>query len=319
MRVHRLISILLLIESRGKVKAKEIAQKFEISERTVYRDIDALCEAGIPVVTTTGPNGGIYLIDEYTVGLKNFNEEDILNMHLIGKGIKPDKNTDMALKINNTLLKLQKKTSLKQRERINIIEQRFYFDEKPWWGNASRIKNVNNILNGVFKSKPLNIKYKKFSGEISERKILPYGIVVKKDEWYLIAYCTKSKDIRTFKCERIIEDVLQEENFTMPKGFSIIEYWNTSKKRFKDMCEQREIYPVVVKVKKDKICTLNFFEVISKKHIDDEYIEVTIDMKNSEYAKNNISMIISCEILSPIEIRMFAKNEIKNILLLYEK
>lgn len=98
MRVHRMISILLLVEAKGRIKAKELAEELETSVRTIYRDVDALCEAGIPLTTDTGPNGGIHFLEGYTVGIKNLNGEDIINLYLNGMGVKADKQRVSVLK-----------------------------------------------------------------------------------------------------------------------------------------------------------------------------------------------------------------------------
>lgn len=80
MRLHRLIAILLLVESRGKIKAKELAEALETSVRSIYRDIDVLAESGIPLVATTGPNGGIALMEGYTVNLRRLHGEEVVQL-----------------------------------------------------------------------------------------------------------------------------------------------------------------------------------------------------------------------------------------------
>lgn len=315
MRVHRLIAILLLVESRGKIKAKELAEKFEISERTVYRDIDALCEAGIPIFTSTGPDGGISLMDEYRVGINNISEEDILNLHIFGKGLKPDYSSDLSLKINNTIMKLQKRLSNKQKDKISTINKRFHFDGKPWWGSSFNSKMINNILSSVFESRKLDIIYKKISGEVSERLVLPYGIVVKEDEWYMVAYCTERCEIRTFKCERLVHNELSNEEFEIPDDFSLTAYWNKSKKNFKKLCIER-LYPVVLRVEEDLEHTIGDLDAIDIKYYEG-YAEVIVNMISLNYTKENISQIIRYEIISPKKVREYAKDEIRRLNDLY--
>lgn len=315
MRVHRLIAILLLVESRGKIKAKELAEKFEISERTVYRDIDALCEAGIPIFTSTGPDGGISLMDDYKVGIDNISEEDIVHLHLFGKGLKPDYSSDLSLKINNTIMKLQKRLSSKQKDKISTINKRFHIDGKPWWGSSFNSKMINNILSAVFESRKLNIIYKKITDEVSGRLVLPYGIVVKEDEWYMVAYCTERCAIRTFKCERIVDNELLDEEFDIPQDFSLTAYWNSSKKSFKKLCKER-LYPVVLKVENDLEYTIGDLDALDIKYCEG-YAEVTVNMVNLNYAKENISQIIRYEVTSPKKVREYAKDEIKRLNDLY--
>ncbi|MFZ5354011.1 MAG: helix-turn-helix transcriptional regulator [Bacillota bacterium] len=318
MRLHRLISILLLIESKGMIKAKEIAEKLEISLRTVYRDIDSLCEAGIPVAASTGPNGGIYLMDGYTGGISHLQEEDIISLYINGMGIIPDKQSDMAIKLNNALLKLQKKLSPKQISEIDKVKSKFYFDDTLWWGEKRRLPFIDSILYGVIRSKGLSIKYIKHGGELSARMAQPYGIVVKNTDWYLIAYCENSKEVRTFKCDRIIECSIMESSFNVPSGFSIEEYWKKNETAFKRQCKERERYPVLIRLEKLMTHILSNLEVIDYKE-KGNYIEALINMHGYKFAmKEAMNIIGYAEIVEPAELRDYTKNALYTIISRYE-
>lgn len=313
MRVHRLISILLLIEAKGTIKAKEIAKKLEISVRTVLRDIDTLCEAGIPLVTTSGPNGGIRLMEGYSSGIKQLLEEDLISLYLSGIGIQPDKKSIMATKLNNALLKLQKNIPPSQAFDLNNIKNRFYFDDMPWWGEQQSLNNIDILMHSIFQSKILKIKYKKLNGELSLRRIYPYGIVVKRMDWYMIAFCEKNQDIRTFKCERIITAEVLEEEFSIPKSFSIEAWWKKSDESFKKLCKDNEKYTVILRIHKRKADILSNFEVIELQK-EDDYLRVMVNMYDYTYAAENVMKYIGyVQILEPIELRTFVKKELIDI------
>ncbi len=316
MRIHRLISILLFIESKGIMKAKELASKLEISVRTVYRDIDTLCEAGIPFVTTSGPNGGIRLMEGYTGGISQLHEEDIINLYMGGMGIQPDRQSDMAIKLNTALLKIEK--NLPQNRAIHRIKKRFYFDETPWWGEGQRLHHGDTLIHGVFHSKILKIEYKKFEGASSIRRIHPYGIVVKRMDWYLIGYCEKSNENRVFKCERIIASEMLDETFNSPEDFCVETYWNRSKQVFKDQCAEKEQYPVVIKLPKNSRDILESLEVDEMTEDEDDIV-ATVNMYGHQQAKDSIMKIIGCvEVMRPAEIREFVKKELTNIIIKYK-
>ena len=319
MRVHRMISILLLIEAKGKIKAKELAEELETSVRTIYRDVDALCEAGIPLTTDTGPNGGIHFLEGYTVGMKNLNGEDIINLYLNGMGIKADKQSDMAMKVNSALLKFQKNLSRELNYDLNTVRKRFYVDDIPWWGEKRKLHNIDTIMQAVWQSKKLKITYKKHEGEITKRDIRPYGIVINEMNWYMIAYCEKSNDIRTFKCERITECQCQMEKFIVPENFSVEEFWEKSKKLFIGECSQSEKYPVTIRIDKDRMNILKNFEIYEiEENIN--YIDATINMFKYEFAKNDILEIIGyVEVLKPAELRNYVEEELSNILRKYNQ
>jgi predicted DNA-binding transcriptional regulator YafY len=318
MRVHRLISILLLIESKGMIKARDIATKLEISLRTVYRDIDSLCEAGIPLATTPGPKGGIYLMAGYSGGIGHLQEEDIINLYINSIGIIPDKHSDMALKLNNTLIKLQKNFSPNQISELNKVKKRFHFDDTLWWGENHRMNDIDTIIYGVLQSKGLEITYTKYNGATSIRRVQPYGIVVKRMDWYLVGYCEKNKTIRSFKCDRILESKILNEFFEVPDVFNIEEYWRDAEDTFKNSCIQKEKYPVVIKLEKCKDDFLANLEVLDTK-IEEDYIIVTINMYGFQFAVDDIMKLIRyAEIIKPIELRTFVESELSRILLMYK-
>jgi predicted DNA-binding transcriptional regulator YafY len=299
------------------IKAKEIASKLEVSLRTVYRDIDSLCEAGIPLGTIPGPNGGIYLMEGYSGGIGHLHEEDIINLYINSIGIIPDKQSDMAMKLNNALMKLQKNLSPNQISELNKIKKRFHFNDTFWWRDNYERNNVDLIIYAVLQSKALEIKYTKNNGTTSTRRIRPYGIVVKRMDWYLVGYCETNKGIRTFKCDRILESKILSENFEVPDDFSIEKYWRDSENRFKESCIEKEYYPVVIKLPKSNDGILADLEVIEIK-VDEGNILATINMSGYQFAIDDIMKIIRyVEVIQPIELREFVKSELNRIALIY--
>jgi predicted DNA-binding transcriptional regulator YafY len=314
-----MILILLLVEAKGKIKAKELAEELETSVRTIYRDVDALCEAGIPLTTDTGPNGGIYFLEGYTVGINNLNGEDIINLYINGMGVKADKQSDMAMKVNSALLKLQKNLSSELNKDLNVVRKRFYVDDFPWWGEKQKLHNIDVIMEAVWQSKKLRITYKKHEGQMTERIIRPYGIVINEMDWYLIAYCEKSNNIRTFKCQRITECQFQIEKFIVPDNFSVEEFWKKSKQLFISECSQSEKYPVTIRIDKHRVKLLKNFEIYEIKE-GIECIEATINMYKYEFAKYDILEIIGqVEVLKPAELRNYVEQELRNMLSRYKE
>lgn len=316
MRVHRLISILLLIESNKIMKARDIAAKLEISLRTVYRDIDSLCEAGIPLATTPGPNGGIYLMEGYSGGIDFLQEEDIINLYINSLGIIPDKHSDMSMKLNNTLMKLQKNFSPNQVTELNKVKKRFYFDNTLWWGEKPGMNDIDIMIYAVLQSKYLEITYSKYNDVTSLRTVLPYGIVVKRMDWYLVGYCERNKMIRSFKCERILESKVLTESFEVPEDFSIQSYWNAAQASFKAL-KQEETYPVVIRLAKSKADVLANLEVLERKE-EEGFLFATINLHKYEFAMDEIMKIIRyVEVMEPIELRTFIEGELRRIILNY--
>ncbi|MBM7679319.1 helix-turn-helix transcriptional regulator [Gracilibacillus alcaliphilus] len=314
-----MISILLLVESRGSIKAKELAEDLEISVRTIYRDINILCEAGIPLRTTTGPKGGIQLMDGYSTGLKNLHADDFIHLYLSGIGIQPIQESNMSVQLNNALLKLKKNVPEELVNTFDTIRNRFYFDGSPWWGNNTQLSNIDILLLSVFKSNMLTITYQKVNGSSFVRKIYPYGIVVKQIDWYLVAYCDSSKEIRTFKCERIVKAEILNDNFNISDRFSLIDYWDRSKQHFFQKCADNEQYPVQIKIQKKHVQLLSGFEVI---RMDEEGTELTITANLYSYdhaLKVILEKVVYIEVIQPIELRVAIERTLNEMLQKYRE
>lgn len=125
MRLHRLIAILLLVESRGRMKAVALAEALETSVRSIYRDIDVLAESGIPLVTTTGPNGGVSLMEGYTVNLRRLHGEEVVQLFLTGMGMPAGSSGETGLLLQNALLKLEASLPAPYQEDIRTAQSRF--------------------------------------------------------------------------------------------------------------------------------------------------------------------------------------------------
>jgi len=238
MRLHRLIAILLLMESRGVIKARDLAQALETSERTVYRDIDTLCEAGVPITSSSGPAGGFCFMEGYTINMKELHCDDIVNLFLSGIGIRPGEQTEASINLKKTILKLENSLPSQYIPDIRTARKRFYFDPAMWWEEKPPIAHMDLLRRSVWKSKKLNIVYTRSSMDMSEtssRVVCPYGLVVKYMDWYLVAFCEKRNDIRVFKCERITETAILEETFSIPEEFSLESFWKKWTKNFKDI------------------------------------------------------------------------------------
>ncbi len=237
MRLNRLIAILLLLESRGQMKARDLAHALETSERTIHRDIEVLSMAGVPIQTGTGPNGGFSLMEGYSERLSELRSDDVVNLYLSGIGVRPERQSEASLSLQNTLLRLESNLPDTYRPDVEKVKSRFHFDPEIWWSEHLPIPHMDTIRRAVWDSTKLIITYKKTSldrNETSSRIVQPYGLVVKNTEWYLIAFCETSQAIRSFKCERIMNaQFIADDPFTIPNDFNLERYWEESVIQFK--------------------------------------------------------------------------------------
>ncbi|MGG4492460.1 helix-turn-helix transcriptional regulator [Brevibacillus reuszeri] len=317
MRLHRLIAILLLIESRGQMKAKDLADALETSVRSIYRDVDVLAEAGIPIVSRSGPNGGIKLMEGYTVNLKQLHGEEVIHLYLTGMGIYAGGQTETGLKLKNALLKLEKTMPDVYLSDIEKAKTRFYFDNTPWWSERASMPCFETLRAAVWRSWKLRISYQKVGGDRSTRLVQPYGLVVKKADWYLVAFCEDIGELRTFKCERIMTAEQVEEAYTIPETFSLERHWNEQGQLFKQECQAKELYPVTIKLPVTKRALMDKLDVMKSQQVE-EFFLLTINLYSYERACQDIvDWLGQIEVIEPAQLRDFAKEKVKELLRLY--
>lgn len=310
MRLHRLIAILLLVESRGRMKAAALAEALETSVRSIYRDIDVLAESGIPLVTTTGPNGGISLMEGYTVNLRRLHGEEVVQLFLTGMGMPAGGSGETGLLLQNALLKLEANLPAPYQEDIRTAQSRFLFDDTPWWSDRAAVPYLETLRTAVWRGRRIETKYRKVNGELSCRKLHPYGLVVKQGDWYLAAFCEGAEAIRTFKCERFAAVSLMEETFTIPEQFSLQEYWKEGELAFINASKAREIYPVVIRTPVHNQGISKRLEVMNTES-EGEFQIITANMYDYETACEKVlPLLAQAEIREPAELREYISSQV---------
>lgn len=311
MRLHRLIAILLLVESRGKMKAKELAEALETSVRSIYRDIDVLAESGIPLVTTTGPNGGIALMQGYTVNLRRLHGEEVVQLFLTGRGMPAGGSDGTSLLLQNALLKLEASLPAPYQEDIRTVLSRFLFDAAPWWNSQPVVQYLEALRTAVWRGRMLMAEYRKVNGETSLRKLHPYGLIVKQGEWYLAAYCERAGEVRTFKCERFTAVTVLDETCVIPEQFSLQAYWGQAEQAFVHTSRVREFYPVILRIpigNEERLQRLEVMNIVSE----GAARLVTVNMYDySSACAKVLPLLVQAELVGPPELREYVKNQVQ--------
>lgn len=202
MKESRLFRIIYHLMENGKSTAPESAEKLEVSVRTVYRDIDIISSAGVPIYVRTGRNGGIQIADSFVLDrllLSDKEKEDIITA-LRSVSIVDDHNRD-------TLSKLSAIFNTKSENWLEVDFSR--------WGNKSQDNTMfQKIKEAIISHKMLCIVYANTRGEVIERVICPLKMVYKAKSWYIKAFCMNKSDFRIFKLTRIIQARNMEKNFS---------------------------------------------------------------------------------------------------------
>lgn len=210
MKTDRLVSILVILLRKRKIRAKELAEMFEVSTRTILRDVEALNLAGIPIVTYQGANGGIGIAEGFRLDKSILTEDDMASIFTtlrgIGKTLPDCKHEILIGKFKNILSTAQLKT-------INSKANQIVIDPTPW-GEGKALKDKNKIIRDAIKgNKEIKFDYINVYGNRTIRKVEPYSLILKNQKWYLYGYCHLRQEFRLFKLTRIDKLTVLDSTF----------------------------------------------------------------------------------------------------------
>lgn len=225
MRADRLLSLMLLLQTRGRQTALELSEQLEVSLRTVYRDLDALSSAGIPVYTQSGPNGGVFLDEHYRVSLNGLSREDVRALFL-SSAAGPLK--DIGLGKSDMLLKLFAALPSAHRAEVERLRQRLYIDPANWFQVVEPQPFLPPLQQAVWEDRLVQVRYQPVEGQVIERTLEAYGLVAKANIWYFIGRKCDSGEFRNFRIRRLSTVELCEARFVRDDDFDLSQYWTES-------------------------------------------------------------------------------------------
>ncbi|MFC3745813.1 helix-turn-helix transcriptional regulator [Paenibacillus sp. GCM10012306] len=229
MRADRLVSILLLLQNRGKMTSRDLAQTLEVSERTIIRDMEALSAAGIPVLAERGREGGWMLTEGYRTSLTGMKPKEIASLLLSADstilsdlGIEEDFSS-AARKLEAIVAPHSNKFALDPVQRIHV-------DGVSWHPSDEAYPYLALLQDALRNDRVVKITYLR-NNEVSERLINPLGLVTKRGVWYVVA---ESRGVlRTYRVSRLQHAELTSDFFQRPEGFDLGQYWRQSTQAFK--------------------------------------------------------------------------------------
>jgi predicted DNA-binding transcriptional regulator YafY len=224
MRASRLLSILMMLQARERVTALALAEECEVSVRTIYRDIDALSAAGVPVYSDRGSSGGYRLLDGYRTRLNGLSEMEAGALLLSGGS-----GATAALGLGEVAAAAQLKVAAALpkavREVAETMQGRFYLDAPGWFHEAEEPEHLRAIAAAVWAQQKIEMRYRSWKAE-KHRCLEPLGLVMKAGAWYLVGAIDES--VRTYRVSRINELKVLAQGFERPQGFDLEAYWRQS-------------------------------------------------------------------------------------------
>lgn len=222
MRASRLLSLLLLLQTRGRMTAQELADELEVSVRTVYRDADSLAAAGVPLYADRGPTGGYQLVEGYRTRLTGLTTGEAESLFLAGM---PDQAAELGLGtvLAAAELKLMAALPPELRSRAGRIRERFHLDAPGWLHEDDRPPHLAAVAEAVWNQCAIRVRYERWRGVVVARRLEPLGVVLKGGAWYVVARA--EQQIRTYRASRILELEVVDERFERPEDFALAAFW----------------------------------------------------------------------------------------------
>ncbi|WP_328432321.1 MULTISPECIES: helix-turn-helix transcriptional regulator [unclassified Streptomyces] len=293
MKSSRLVSILLLLQTRGRMTAAQLAEELEVSVRTVYRDVDALSAAGVPLYGDAGHAGGYRLLDGYRTRLTGLTTEEAEALFLAGA---PGPAAELGLGSVLAAAQLKVRAALppELRAHADRISGRFHLDAPGWYADAEPAPFLPAVADAVWNSRVLDVLYRRWAEPTDvERRLEPYGLVLKAGRWYVVA----GPGPRTFRVDQILRLAPAGEEFTRPDDFDLAAYWTAYQRDFHDRLYRGEalvrVAPGVKPVR-----------AVDSRTDDDGWTLARVPIESVEHAHGEFLRLgADIEVLQPPELR----------------
>ena len=309
MKVDRMVSIIMILLEKKRIGAQELAERFEVSPRTIYRDIDAINMAGIPVRSTSGVGGGFEIMPEYKMDKRVFSTAELSALLM---GLTNLSGMVRGEELLSALAKVRSFIPADKAKDIDLKANQICIDLRPWMGNRNIQSCLETIQTALQERRLLSFAYVDGHGNQTERTIEPYQLVLKGNHWYFQGYCRVRQDYRLFRLSRI-------SNLQMKaKTFAPREY----RKPILDYSELLEAMQTRIQLRIHKsimdrvldFCGFEYFTPDEDEHYRVEYPFI----ENDYYLDMLLSFGQKCECLAPTRIREELKRRAQALAAIYE-
>lgn len=319
MRADRLLSILLLLQVRRRITARELAQRLEVSERTIHRDMQALGIAGVPVTAERGTGGGWRLLEEYRTNLTGLNEAEIQALFLTRP---PRLLADLGLdKVSEAaLIKLLAAIPSMSRAGVEDIRQRIHVDVAGWGQPDEAIPCLPTLQLAIWHDRKLRFTYGRDEGDTVERLADPLGLVAKGRIWYLVA--AVDGEPRTYRVSRIRSAEARDEPCVRPARFDLAAFWEQSTVRFREHLPR---YSATLRVSPAALPAVRAggrYTRIEREEPPDAHgwVRLAMDFEEEHNARDYVlSFGADIEVVAPPALRALVQRTAEDIVALYER
>jgi len=305
MRADRLLSILMYLQTRGRATTERLAREFEVSRRTIIRDLYALRVAGFPVYTERGPHGGCYLHDEYRNTLTQLTTDEIAAL-FVSSIAKPLEDLGLSEPLRGAVLKLTAALPPARQEAQSRLAERVVIDGTPWSSSEEGATHLAMIHRAAVEDRWLVATFVRPFGVLTERRIAPYGLVAKAGTWWVV-WAGEDGLIRVDRISRIREAAVEPDTFERRASFDLNTFWTDWRDR---QNAARPSLGIVLRVRADALAVVEdelgkqegvFYGVPSPS---DEWVKIDVTFPTlAEARKAVLALGGAVEVLSPEALR----------------
>lgn len=246
-RAARLLSLLLLLQDRGAMSGRELAQALDISERTIQRDVSALVEVGIPIVSERGRAGGYRLPGGYRLRLTSLTNAEAAGLTLAGLPSAAD-DLGLAETVATAQLKVLGALPRELRERAEQSARLLYVDAPGWYQRTQATPHLRTLAAGVWQGRRVDTRYRRSDGKTVTRVLNPLGLVLKGGAWYLVADTHRGR--RVFRVARFARAAVRPEIFARPAIFDLRDFWAEWSRSVEEQTPRVE---VTLRIRRDQL------------------------------------------------------------------
>ncbi|HEY7208615.1 MAG TPA: YafY family protein [Gaiellaceae bacterium] len=287
MRATRLVSLLLLLQTRGRLTATELAGRLEVSVRTVHRDVESLVAAGVPVEALRGPAGGYRLAGGYRTRLTGLNADEAEALFVGG----PAAELGLGGELAAARLKVLAAMPAELQERATRASRLFHLDTRGWFRAGDRVPHLPTLASALWAGTRLRMRYREGPRTV-QRTVDPLGLVLKGGAWYLVA--RRSAGMRVYRVSRIAAARMLDEQVVRPAGFDLTDFWQEWSEGF-----ERSMARVEVRL---RVADEVLRHLPRDRRIEDGVAVVSFPSLGDAY-RQLLSFGADAEVLAPLELR----------------
>jgi predicted DNA-binding transcriptional regulator YafY len=317
MRADRLLSLVMLLQTRGKMTSQALAEELGVSRRTILRDVDALSFAGIPIYSEGGHGGGMALDENYRLTLTGLKEAEVRALFLSSNASLLH-DIGLGEAAESTLLKLAAALPEPHQPSVDSLRQRILIDPVWWWHDLQPLPFWDELQQAVYEDRCIRVSYETYGGAESERVLEPYSLVAKASLWYLIA--RRDGELRTYRVSRLKQVTLLDQHFQRAPDFDLPTYWQEHIQEFLSTLTE---YAFTLRIDSRHMASSKWYtpgrtEILEPPG-DDGWLTARLWMESEEQAVLLVlTMGTSAQVVEPDALREKVIHYARSILTIYE-